>query len=377
MGMSASQARLLTLTGRLHDVEYQAQNVMSQKLALATQRDEIYQDYCEALDTTEIKTALMINGRQEYINANFSSLCEFNKNRCVDYTLINNQNGKLIVSEEVKTAYEKYGHTDKYAFAWAVLGYENKLSNIDDANILTQLGIDCSKGYDYSQNENMGKLAANGDDLYMTDIELKAFNKHYPSKSELKDAYDNMIAAEDYTEKNNLYEIFRNTLYEVCGPDIYDAMNKNNNAKEWSEISEEFNYYVKLWEAINEAGGCEAIEKENQKGEAGDTWFHNMVNAGYISIKYCERTGKREWKDTSIATSTNENFLKEVNINDARTKKAEAKYEHELNLINDKDKKYDKELKDLETERSAITTEMDSIKKVRDDNIERTFGIFS
>ena len=35
------------------------------------------------------------------------------------------------------------------------------------------------------------------------------------------------------------------------------------------------------------------------------------------------------------------------------------------------------ELNRLETERSALTTEYDSVKKVISDNIERTFGIFS
>ena len=35
------------------------------------------------------------------------------------------------------------------------------------------------------------------------------------------------------------------------------------------------------------------------------------------------------------------------------------------------------ELSKLETERTALTTEYDSVKKVISDNIERTFGIFS
>ena len=48
-----------------------------------------------------------------------------------------------------------------------------------------------------------------------------------------------------------------------------------------------------------------------------------------------------------------------------------------FSIINNKDTKFDTELSKLETERTTITTEMDSIKKVKDDNIERTFGIFS
>ena len=39
MGMAASQARLLTITSRLHDVELKAQNIENQKIVLATQKD--------------------------------------------------------------------------------------------------------------------------------------------------------------------------------------------------------------------------------------------------------------------------------------------------------------------------------------------------
>ena len=45
--------------------------------------------------------------------------------------------------------------------------------------------------------------------------------------------------------------------------------------------------------------------------------------------------------------------------------------------MNMKDTKFDQDLSKLETERTSITTEVESIQKVRDDNIERTFGIFS
>ena len=45
--------------------------------------------------------------------------------------------------------------------------------------------------------------------------------------------------------------------------------------------------------------------------------------------------------------------------------------------INMKDKKFDMDLSKLETERTALTTEYESVKKVITDNIQRTFGIFS
>ena len=45
MGMAASQARLLTITARMHDVEYQAQSIQNAKIQLSTQSDQIYQNY--------------------------------------------------------------------------------------------------------------------------------------------------------------------------------------------------------------------------------------------------------------------------------------------------------------------------------------------
>ena len=129
MGMAASQARLLSLTARLNDVEFKAQSLQSQKLALATQRDELYQNYCAALDATEFKVAYVNNnGKEILMDANFNSLCTYNKNRKVDYALVDNETDKIIVTKEIKEAYDKYGSKDKYAFAWAAMGYADDLT---------------------------------------------------------------------------------------------------------------------------------------------------------------------------------------------------------------------------------------------------------
>ena len=61
MGMAASQARLLTITARMHDVEYKAQSIQNAKIQLSTQSDQVYQEYLEALDATTL-TVDDING---------------------------------------------------------------------------------------------------------------------------------------------------------------------------------------------------------------------------------------------------------------------------------------------------------------------------
>ena len=145
----------------------------------------------------------------------------------------------------------------------------------------------------------------------------------------------------------------------------------------WNDVKSEFNYYVNLWTAINEAGGCQTVDPQYTEGEQGNDWFQNMLETGLATLMAYDISGhKNEWTDTSVATSTNNNYLQEVQ-DEAALKKAEAKYEHELEIINRKDTKFDTELSKLETERKAITTEMDSIKQVENDNIDRTFKIFS
>mgnify|MGYP000039151673 FL=1 len=45
--------------------------------------------------------------------------------------------------------------------------------------------------------------------------------------------------------------------------------------------------------------------------------------------------------------------------------------------INAKDKKFDTDIAALEQERNAIKTEIDTLKTVAKDNVERTFKLFS
>jgi len=58
MGMSSSQARLLSLTARQHDIEYKAQRLEAQKLQMSNESDSVYNDYLKAMDATKIQTKL-------------------------------------------------------------------------------------------------------------------------------------------------------------------------------------------------------------------------------------------------------------------------------------------------------------------------------
>lgn len=55
MGLSASQARLLNITARMHQIEYKAQKLEAMKLQMANESSKVYDEYLDALDATKIQ----------------------------------------------------------------------------------------------------------------------------------------------------------------------------------------------------------------------------------------------------------------------------------------------------------------------------------
>lgn len=105
--------------------------------------------------------------------------------------------------------------------------------------------------------------------------------------------------------------------------------------------------------------------------EDDSAWFTNMLNSGFLYIFKKDINGN--FYQTNLATDTN---LQEI-PNEIDIKKAEAKYEASMRKINAKDKKFDTDLAALESERNAIKTEMETLKNVAKDNVDRTFKLFS
>jgi len=447
MGMAASQGRLLALTARMHDIELRAQYLESQKLSLATQQDAAYQKYCDALDATKIQVgrfdALSTNG-VSYVDANFNSVMGFHPLNCTQYSMINNLNGKVIVSPEIKDLYEQY-NGDKYSFAWAAMGYDSQfgwsnstgpfhdntanqdpLSLMDDLGGASSVGIGTSTFQNYIYDslgnyqsqmmpwgegvDGVSYSAGWGEDLYMTEVEFAVFLNHTYDE-ELMEAYDKLREASGYDQANlnnhdpieppakrrELLDEFKSILYNKYGPELLEVMNENKNGigggypgpggqyenpdanflenTNWNNVAfqKEFNYYMSLWTQITDAGGCESIDSQYASGVTGTEWFNNMVTSGQVTLFTLD---DNDWQVTTIATSVGDNYLQEVN-DEVKAKKAEVEYEHELDIINRKDTKFDLQLKKLETEENACKTELDSLKQVKNDNIERTFNLFS
>ena len=103
-------------------------------------------------------------------------------------------------------------------------------------------------------------------------------------------------------------------------------------------------------------------------------WLTNMINSGTaVLVEMVEKGEDIEEIETSVSTNTK---LQEVS-DEKNLKKAEAKYEADMKRIDMKDRKYDTQLAALDNERNAIKQEMDTLKTVARDNVDRTFKLFS
>ena len=223
MGLSSSQARLLNLTARMHQIEYKAAKLEAQKLQMANESRRVYDEYLEALDSTKIQVK------------------KLNSVGAATYDDIINYN------------------------TLTSAGY--KLYAITDTGSLNSVSVDESGNYLSCNN-------ANGQSIF-----ISTFN---------------------------------------------------------TEV------------------------------------LTNLLNTGWFVLQKIDTEGNPLY-ETSVAIDTG---LQEVS-DETLLRKAEAKYEADMRKIDAKDRKYDTDLAALEAERNAIKSEMETLKTVAKDNVERTFKLFS
>jgi hypothetical protein len=258
MGLSSSQARLLNLTARMHQIEYKAARLEAQKLQMANESTRVYEEYLDAMDKTKIQYKVL------------------------------NTDGSV--------TYNDIASYDNLLKAGYALDFNGR---VYDGSTKVQLGKD---------------------------------GKYYDT------AADATAAGTTVEESNVLLDFDR-----LC-KDAYGATS-------------------------------------TPTGNDVETVITNLINSGSVTIATKRDDGKFAQEsdfdfadyETSVSTDTG---LQEV-TDEVNLKKAEAKYEADMKQIDLKDRKFDTDLAALDTERNAIKSEMETLKSVAKENVERTFKLFS
>ena len=265
MGMAASQARLMSLTARMSDLEFKAQQIQNDKIRLADLGEQASKDYSKALDkeTLKVYSGLQSDGTDRYIDASARNLTSYQAVSATDkQRFIKNGSGQVLVTSAVANAYT---------------------ANSGDVN------------------------------AFLTALNLS----------------DDGARA----------------------------------------------YYTNVFDEIQKSGGCQAPGDDHMNSSE---WLSGQIQAGNVFL-YEQDTDKESTtfgQNVNITWNSGDQSLN-MDGDKRDMAKVEANYDATMASIQSKDKRFDLELTSINTEHSAIQTEIDSVKKVIDKNIERSFKTFN
>jgi len=299
MGLASSQARLLNLTTRMHQIEYKAAKLEAEKLQMANESRQVYEDYMNALEETKVQYKIL------------------NKDGAVTYRDINNYQEFLDAGYALDFRGTVYDGTTGYRDE-----FDNNISftKMTPQEVKQQFGEEeTGEFYKYVSGSEQGFITA--------------------------DVYDSLPQDEgDITTTTGTLHVKAtvNDFAQLC-VDAFRA-DINNPPQNVEEV------------------------------------ITNLINTGHVTIVQCRKDhsfakeNEIDFTDfqTSVATNTG---LQEI-ADEKNLRKAEAKYEADMKRIDMKDRHFDKELAAIETERNAIKQEMETLKTVSKDNVERTFKLF-
>ena len=157
MGLSASQARLLSITSRLSDNELRSQTITNAKSALSTKTSQASQEYLNSLNETKMLFSTYDeSGNKVQTKLTGAALSQYAplKNQ---YTLVNSD-GQALVSELDATNYKESANIseflEKYGFSNV---FEEKVSTVVNEGKLKLANDEYQKAYDAWQAKRPNK----------------------------------------------------------------------------------------------------------------------------------------------------------------------------------------------------------------------------
>lgn len=129
MGMAASQARMLSLTSRLSDLELKAQQIANTKIRLSDASSEASSAYNLALskETLTVFTGINTDGSRTYANATLSNLLNSKASSTDKYRYIETSDGRAVVDSSIMNAFQN-NPTSVDNFARQMLGLDANAS---------------------------------------------------------------------------------------------------------------------------------------------------------------------------------------------------------------------------------------------------------
>lgn len=408
MGLSASQGRLLLLTARQSDLEFRAQQISQKRLVLSQQLEEISKEYEEATSNRQMKINLFLQG------ANDSDKKTSVPKNLTYAALIS---GTLGMYTSEQSGIQSYSRTKNQEYSSTTAYRLTDASGAIVVSSLEEIPGTISKS---TQTEPTAKEGYNN--YYTVETTVKKEKaaeqeaiQHYivaPQGSALASLSKNTefdIDAENGLLKTKVGDTNNFVYYDIkTGEEVTDQ-SKISNFKSSKGDNDLISVVAEAKEM--EKGTIKSIENVNYEGSDDKyTLFDKdgRIIARYVvdpSLKYgttdiagtnsgpnylqdCLRNGKYLLEKGGLSEEDSTKIIwssiswdATTNISDSYYTEdddtAKAKYDRLQSQIQSQDKKLELELDNIESQRSAVKTESESVEKVINDNIDKSFKTFN
>lgn len=251
--------------------------------------------------------------------------------------------GKVTVPAELQQIINNY-NTAKNNYIEFIFGEDDPSSSTDPYDIINQLIRD-------------SKIT--GKNLQDVDFVLRLVS------GDVKDSAGNPLAtglslSEEYNTVVKEF-IIQNMIANTGEPKY--AWVDENDTSNTGNADAKAQWYTNMFNRMKQ--GFKAIEN----GLASSSeWIEFALESGLVRLEQVDKSFN--WKSLDYRTCSS---ITEETENSEAVTKAEAEYNRAMKDIDAKDSIYDMELKNIDTEHTALQTEYDTIKSVISKNIDRTF----
>ena len=413
MGLSASQGRMLLLTARKSDLEFKAQQISQKRLVLSQQLEEISSDYEDATANRQMKISLSLSQGTDG-NDVVSRTSNLTYATLISGTLAQFSSSDSGLASYSRTEGQEYSSNSAYrltdAYVAIVVSSEEEIpgTSVSKTSVVTAKDEDGVYRVGNTTTSNTKEKTGNsyvvipktssGTDsalgLYLKDsanakvsregLQVDTNNKlvqligtdgnrvyyDYTTGEEV-DSSDSRISSFSSTETVNLVEDAKTV------PNSTQESVSNNRIVKGSDGKRSL---------VDSSGVVLAryvVDPTLQYGSSdssgvtdGPNYLQDCLRNGkYLLEKARVDTETKEVKWNSLSWDATSNIMDSYYTED--DDKAKARYDRLQTQIQTQDKKLELELDNLETQRKAVTTEEESVKKVIDDNIEGSFKTFA
>lgn len=344
MGMAASQARFLSLTARKTNVEYEGQQINQQRTTLSNESSNYYSQLCNMVVPTPPSS-------EDYTKTTYTFVDGSETNTI--NSLIAQRNGLYILN-----------YTQSYET-------ESVVSN--GSVVTTRKAVD-DDTYEYYIGATKLRVLGTDDE-----------NDEYLKTLEPTEKADVLLMEQQYL----------GMLEEKYGTDQwYVRYQKNSSTGSYEPV-----FYNK--EQVEEADYSEKTDTslsgirsyvygqttETREIKNAQARVEQDTSGRYVSIFIYDTTSDGTIKDTGVSytlTATSEtddnaynDAMNQYNYNKAVYDQDIQSINAQIEVIQGQDKDLELRLKQLDTEESAISTEIDAVKKVISKNVESSFKTFN